>query len=483
MFAKSLAFLKQHLPLVRLQSYYEKLQAAFERALPQADPRPLEFSPPLLRLTDSPPNPMGRKVLWTLLILLAALLLWALIGQLDIVAIAEGKLIPQSYLKIVQPAESGIVKEILVHEGDTVRAGQVLMRMDTLITEADAKAIQADYQRKRSTLARIDAELNNQPYVAEAAVPPELAREMAAQYRANRAALEAALAEETSRLVRYKHDLASSEQVKTKLTETLPHYQAQDKAFDKLAKEGFAGSLMAGDKHRERVEKEQELKNQGHLIESNRAYITQSEKRLAQIDSDYRRQLHTERNEVHGQAEKLAQEVEKQAHRQSLMELKATQDSVVKDLATHSTGAVVQPGTVLLTLVPKEEKLRAEVWVSNEDIGFVRKGQPVKLKFAAFTFQKYGMVEGTVEHVSADSADSNTNNSPTSGEKAPNRNQPLLYKALVSLESMHLEMNGQRHDLSAGMQTNAEILLGTRSVMEYLLSPVRKAWHEAGRER
>jgi len=104
-----------------------------------------------------------------------------------------------------------------------------------------------------------------------------------------------------------------------------------------------------------------------------------------QIDSDYRR-LHSERNDVHGQAEKLAQEVAKQAHRQELMELKATQGSVVKDLATHTTGTVVQPGTALLTLVPKDETLRAKVWINNDDIGCVRQGQPVKLKLAAFPF-------------------------------------------------------------------------------------------------
>lgn len=462
---------------------FELRQTRLDGIAISGDPRPLDFYPPLIRLTDSPPNPLGRKVLWLLLSLLAALLLWALIGQLDIVAVAEGKLIPQSYLKIVQPAESGIVKDILVHEGDSVKAGQVLMRMDMLNTEADTQSIEADYRRKQATLRRIDAELTNKPYVAAPNDPPELAREIAAQYRANRAALDAALAEETSRLTRYRYDLASTEQVKDKLIETLPHYQDQDKAYEKLVKDGFAGSLMGSDKKRERIEKEQELKNQAHLIDSNRAYIAQSEKRLAQIDSDYRRQLHSERNEVHGQAEKLAQEVAKQVHRQSLMELKATQDSVVKDLSTHTTGTVVQPGTVLLTLVPKEETLRAEVWVSNEDIGFVRQGQPVKLKFAAFPFQKYGMVEGIVEHVSADSADSNTSNGSTTNDKAPAKNQPLVYKALVTLKAMQLEMDGQRFTLSAGMQTNAEIRLGTRTVMEYLLSPVRKAWHEAGRER
>ena len=85
----------------------------------------LDFSPPLLRLQEAPPNPLGRKVLWLLLSLLAALLLWAILGRLDIVAVAEGKLIPESYVKIVQPAEAGIVKEILVTEGQSVKAGWI----------------------------------------------------------------------------------------------------------------------------------------------------------------------------------------------------------------------------------------------------------------------------------------------------------------------------------------------------------------------
>jgi HlyD family secretion protein len=449
---------------------------------PKTNPSHLDFSPPLLRLQDSPPNPVGRAVLTTLLILLVALILWAVLGQLDIVAVAEGKLVPQSYLKIVQPSESGIVKEILVKEGEEVKAGQVLMRMDTLATDADAKSFEGDYQRKRLTLRRIDAELGNRPFRAEAGDPPPLAREVEAQYRANRSAFEAALAEERSRLVKAQHDLSSAEQVKTKLTEVLPHYRKQDQAFEKLAKDGYAGTLMASDKKRERIEKEQELKTQEFLIESTRASIQQSEKKLAQIDSDYRRQLYVERNESQGAADKLSQEIAKQTHKQELLELKASQAAIVKDLATHTAGTVVQPGTVLLTLVPKEETLRAEVWVSNEDIGFVRKGQAVKLKLAAFPFQKYGMVEGTVEHVSADSADNNTSNNPAPADKTGNT-PPLAYKALVALKAMRLEMDGERFPLGAGMQASAEILLGRRTVMEYLLSPVRKAFHEAGRER
>lgn len=448
-------------------------------SLPEADP--LDFAPALLRLQEKPPNPLGPRVLWALLIFIVLLILWAAFGRLDIVAVAEGKLIPQTYLKIVQPADAGIVKEILVREGETVREGQVLMRMDTLISEADAKSLKDDAQRKRLSLRRIDAELGGFPFRIERSDPPALAREIEAQYKANRAALEAALAEERSFRTKGEQELAAAQQVKSKLIETLQHYRDQDQAFERLAKGGFVNPLMASDKRRERIEKEQELKTQEFVIESAKANILQAERKLDQIELDYRRQLHAERNELRSQSDKLGQEIAKQAHRQGLLELKATQDSVVKNLATHTVGAVVQPGTVLLSLVPKEETLRAEVWVSNEDIGFVREGQLVKLKFAAFPFQKYGMVVGRVEHVGADSDDGAGNGNLSATQSR--RDRPLLYKALVTLRAMHLDMDGERFLLSAGMQTNAEIHLGDRSVMEYLLSPVRKAWHEAARER
>lgn len=438
------------------------------------------FHPPLIRLQQTAPNPQGRRVLWLLLGLLVFLLAWALVGRLDIVAVADGKLVPASYLKIVQPSEAGIVKEILVREGETVRAGQVLMRMDALITDADLEAITTEYVRKQLQLVRIDAELDGAPFETEVQAPAALIRETSAQYQANRDALAATLAEEQSRLVKAQQELAAARQQKERLEAVLPHYREQDKAYEKLVKQGFAGSLMGSDKRRERIEKEQELATQGHLIASAQASIDQSQKKLRQIEADYFRLLHAERNEAQAQMDKLAKEQEKQQHRRELLALKAPQDGVIKDLATHTAGTVVQPGTVLASLVPHTEKLKAEVWVSNEDIGFVRPGQPVKLKFATYTFQKYGMGRGTVEHVSADAQ--NEEEARERGLRGAGQDS-LRYKALVLLDGNALEMEGAKYPLSVGMQATAEILLGNRTVAEYLLSPVKKAWHEAGRER
>lgn len=469
--------------MMNAKAIKERLGGLLRVVVPATDPAPSAFAAPLLRLQQTPPNPAGRRVLWVLLTLLAALLIWAVVGRLDIVAVAEGKLVPQSYVKIVQPSEAGIVKEILVNEGSRVLAGQILMRMDALITDADGKSLDAEFQRKRLSLRRIDAELSGKPFSIQPGDPPALANEVFAHYRADRSALDAALAEERTRLVKARQDLSAAEQVKSKLEEVLPHYREQDQAYEKLVKGGFAGPLMGSDKRRERVEKEQELKTQIHVIESARAGISQSEKKLTQIESDYRRQLHAERNETQNAADKLAQEVAKQAHRQALLELKAPQAGIVKDLATHTAGTVVQPGTIMLTLVPQDENLRAEVWVTNEDVGFVRPGQAVKLKLAAFPFQKYGLLEGRVEQVGADAADPAAAPGGASNPNERTRGQPLFYKALVTLKSRTLKTQGEPLDLASGMQVAAEIHLGTRSIAEYLLSPVQKAWHEAGRER
>ena len=443
---------------------------------------PLDFAPALIRCQNAPPSPLGGKVLWALFLMLIALLLWAIFGRLDVVAVATGKLVPQSYLKIVQPAESGIIKDILVHEGQHVQAGQVLIRMDALIANADGKSLEAEYSRKRLSLRSIEAELAGQPFQGEPGDPVMLVQETEARNRANDLALKAALAEERSRLKRAMQDLSIAEQVKQRLQQTLPHYREQDKAFDDLARDGYVATIQASDKKRERIEKEQELFAQEHVIEAARASIMQSEKRMLQIESGYRRDLHAERNELQGQVDKLKQDLEKQNYRQQLLELKAPQAGIVKDLATHTSGTVVQPGTILLTLVPNEKSLRAEVWLSNSDIGFVHSGQPVKLKVAAFPFQKYGMLEGVVEHVGADAADQPASPNGSSANNVQGQSN-LLYKTLIRLNQSELRLDEKSFSLSPGMQTDAEIWLGDRSVLEYLLSPVLKAWHETSRER
>ena len=445
---------------------------------------PEDFSPPLLRIQEKPPAPLAGWMLRLLIGLLAGIALWTVLGRLDIVAVADGKLVPSGYLKIVQPAEQGIVKEILVREGQAVKAGEVLIRMDAVMMNADVKSVQAEYYNKAIALRRIDAQMTGKALMREAREPADLFAQVQAQYAANVRAYENAVGQEKSLLDKARHDLAGAEATKAKLQQVLPHYVEQEKAYEKLTKDGFAGRIMYTDKQRERIEKEQDLRTQEFTIRSSQALIEQSERKIAQISADYRRQLQTERVEVAAQFEKASQELAKQAHRQGQLELKAPQAGIVKELATHTVGTVAAPGTILMTLVPEGDRLVAEVWVSNDDVGFVRNGQEAKLKLAAFQFQKYGLVEGKVVHVNADATEAPSANTRT--DSVGGRDRPmgaLSFRALVELADQELVTDGRRYALQPGMQVAGEIHLGTRSVLEYLLSPVQKAFHDAARER
>ena len=437
-----------------------------------------DFAPAILKAQHRPPAPLPRLVLYTLLLLFGVAVLWVIFGRLDVVSVANGKLVPQTYVKIVQPSESGIVEKIFVNEGQAVTAGQVLMRMDTRLSEADTQTLYAELKRKELTLRRIDAELSGAALTSRRDDPPRLYQQIEAQYRANRQAYQDAVGQEQAMLARAQQELASAQEIKSKLEQTLPAYKAQEEAWDKLAKEGFAGKLMAGDKSRERIEKEQDLRAQIHTVSSLRSSIAQSEKRLAQISSNYKSQLQKERGDTYGDYQKLEQDSAKQAHKNALLELKAPQAGIIKDLATHTPGTVVSPGTVLMTLVPKDELLQAEVWVENEDAGFIHTRQPAKIKILAYQFQKYGMVDGTVIHIGADASDKQPNTADNKDGQ-----QAARYRALVSLKAQTLAADGERFHLTPGMQVSAEVKLGTRTVLEYLLSPVQKAFHEAGRER
>src|SRR5574340_409145 len=430
----------------------------------------LDFAPGLLAIQESPPARLPRAVLVCVLVLVAILLAWSIFGKLDIVASAEGRLVPQTYVKIVQPADAGIVQDILVQEGQAVRSGQVLMRMDTQLTEADARTIENELALKSLQLRRIDAELAGVPMAARTGDAPALYAQIDGQYRAHRQSYLDALAQESATLEKSRHDLASATEVLGKLQQVVPSYRKSAAAYEKLAGDGFMSPLAAQEKVRDKIEKEQDLKAQESTAASLRASIVASEKRLAQITSNYRSQLQNERVDTLEQVQKLQQEHAKVEHKAGLLELKAPQAGTIKDLATHTRGTVVSPGTVLMTLVPHDEPLQAEVLVKNEDVGFVYPNQKTKIKLAAYPFQKYGMIEGTGINIGADAGDGSQ---PTADKGKDQKAAPqLTYKALVRLGAQSLEVEGEKLRLSPGMQVVAEIHQGTRTVMEYLLSPV-----------
>ena len=439
------------------------------------------FLPAILQLQEEAPSPLPRAVLWIVCGLAGALVFWAAIGKLDVVAVAEGRLVPKSQLRIVQPAEGGVLLELLVKEGERVRAGQVVARMDVRSAEADAATARNEIALRRLQLRRVDAELAGTRLAARPEDPPRLHAQVEAQREARAQAHAASLAEQRTVVARARRDMQAAMETQSKLSGTLPVLVEQERAFERLARDGYAGRLMLAQRSRERHEAEQDLRAQEHRVEGARATMEQGTRREAQITAAYRAQLQSERVEAELQLARLEQELEKFVHRQKLAELRSPADGVVKDLATQTQGAVLAPGTVLMTMVPDGEALVAEVWLANQDAGFVAGGQSAKLKLASFPFQRYGMLDARVARISADSTE-RTGNAGT-GVDGARGGAAYAYRAQLELLGQELRLGEARHALLPGMQLTAEIKLAERTVLEYLLSPVQKIAAEAGRER
>lgn len=436
------------------------------------------FDPALLRLEETPPSPLPRRVLHALLALLAMLAVALFAGRLDVVVVAEGRLVPRTLLKIVQPADAGVVREILVEEGMAVVAGQPVLRLDARLADADVRAHRIELAQRLLQLRRLDAELENLAMEPHPDDPQDLFARTAAQLGANRAAFGDAVAQAGAQIARIDQELAAALEVQEKMSRTVPIAQTMAVRYDRLRQEGFVSELFALERERDRIEREQDLRAQRHTVRALKASLDQARRQHAQVVSGHRRQLHAERAEASAHAARLREELDKQLVRREQIELTSPQAGVVKELAIRTVGTVVSAGTVLLTLVPAGDALEAEVIVRNEDAGFVRAGQRAQLKVAAFPFQKYGLVEAEVLRIGPDAAEAAVNR--TSGEEA----QPAGgYRARLALAAQSLAFDGSRLPLASGMFASAEIHLGHRAVLDYLLAPVQKAWHEAARER
>jgi HlyD family secretion protein len=446
---------------------------------------PSRWHDPLRLIQDEAPSHIGRIVLWSVCVLVFVMLLWAAFGELDIIASTEGKLVPQTLVKIVQPAEPGVVKQLLVDEGDSVKAGQVLARLDTTVASADKTGIANDLAIQQMQVRRLEAELGDQPMLPKAGDNPERYAQVQNQYTAHRKAFLDSRDQENSLLSKAEHEKRSALEILAKLEQTLPTYRKTADAYAQLEKEGFIAGIAAAEKQRDAIEKSKDLDAQRSTVAALNATIAAQQKRISQLQSAYKSELEKELADVRAKIAQLQPSLDKSIYKEGLMELKAPQDGVIKDLATTTVGAVVQPGTVVLTLVPKGEQLFADVSIKNEDVGFVQVGQKAQIKLSAYPFQKYGMLTGKVVHLGADS---NENNKPAPGPgTAADANAAAAastYKARVQLDQQVLnDPHGQKLQLTPGMQVVAEINQGKRTVLEYLLSPVQKAVNEAARER
>ncbi|MBS7699274.1 MULTISPECIES: HlyD family type I secretion periplasmic adaptor subunit [unclassified Chelatococcus] len=435
----------------------------------------VEFLPEALEILETPPSPMARVIAAAISGFLALTILWACFSSVDMVAVAEGRMVLSDRSKTIQPFDTGVVRRILVENGATVRAGDLLIELDTTASGAERSRIAArlvtarlDVLRLKALLGRSNVVLTPADGNALGATPEEVSR---AQELARNEAREQQerLAGLDRELDRQRAEVEAVEAGIAKLDQSLPLLQERLKARETLLEKGLTPRYQVLELRQQVVAMKRDRDGLSAQRVAAAAASSAAARRREQTVAEIQRKLLSDLTAAQATVADLTQELTKAEQRQELQYITTPVDGVVQQLAVHTLGGVVQPAQALMVIVPRDDHVEIEAQVLNRDIGFVREGQAATVKLEAFSFTRYGTIPGVVASVSRDAIN--------------DERQGLVFSARVRVSRSNIRVDGRDVALTAGMRATVEIKTGERRVIGFLLSPILKAVSEAGRER
>ncbi|MEN3813665.1 HlyD family type I secretion periplasmic adaptor subunit [Chromobacterium piscinae] len=439
------------------------------QARPQSHER--EFLPAALEILDTPASPAGRGLAYLVMVFFTLALLWSYIGQVDVNAVAPGQLVPLDGVKAIQPFEAGIVRKIHVANGQHVTAGQTLIELDSTENQVDLSQLQRQQELAQQDIVRLKATLDGIDGRAPPSAPGASGQALHQQnrqneqigaYRARLSALQAQQAESHAAI-------AASELEQDKLSARLPVLEEKANAWKRLSDQKMASRIQWLELENERVLSQKSLSVEKQKTAQARATLARVNAELGQARSDSRRQTLTELVEAEDKAKEAELSIRRYREREQYRTLRAPVSGHIQQLVIHTIGGVVQPAQQLLVIAPDNATLVVDAKVLNQDIGFVRSGLPVTLKVESYPYSKYGILSGTVDHVSHDAV--------------PDEKLGPVFAARIKLPIHPQTQTGVRLPLQAGMAVTAEIKTDSRRVIDYLLSPIKEVFSEAIRER
>ena len=442
------------------------------RGMPERD-----FLPAVLEIQEKPPSPAGRWTLRSILLAFAAAVIWAVCGRVDIVAVAQGKIIPAGSIKAVQPAQLGIVRELYVTEGERVTAGQLLIELDPTVNDADRVRLEgrigaASGERKRLRFFADAIEQGRAPVPFESngggisggedRLQGRILVDQWEEYLAVRRLAQEELAANDA-------EQGAGKATLEKLRSILPLVTERATATKKMADRDLAPRLQWNELEQQRIETARQidiLANRQRQLVANAGRIEQDLKvQLARM----RKAVHMRIAELDAELSGLEQDLVKAKTLTSRQRLTSPVTGTVHQLAVHTIGGVVKPAETLLWIVPDDTELEVEAWINNRDIGFVKTDDAVEVKVETFPFTKYGTLAGRLADISHDAVSDETHG--------------LVYKARVLLERTDIEVDGREMKLEPGMAVTAEIKTGNRRLVEFLMSPLLRYRDEFAHER
>ncbi|GAB3346830.1 HlyD family type I secretion periplasmic adaptor subunit [Lysobacter tyrosinilyticus] len=433
-----------------------------------------EFLPAALEILESPPNPMGRLVLWLLLSFLLLALLWACLGKLDVVAVAEGKVIPRGNIKLIQSADLGVVRQIYVVEGQVVAKDAPLIDLDPTVSKAEVAQARQALLTAQIDVARAQALADHAAGKPARFIPPEgTSNAMVAIQTALVAAkvheFETALAGLRQEGLQRNGDRGMVDAEVVKLEQQLPLATEQLAKMEELSKDNYVPRLRVAEVKERVIGMRQDLairRQEQSKAVAGEAAVGQQQ---AKLRSEFAREALDALTEAEAARALRAEELKKATDKAEHTLLRAPVAGVIQQLQVHTVGGVVKPADALMVLVPHDGELVVDAMVRNRDAGFVHSGQSVEVKLEAYPFTRYGVVEGEIEHIG--------------GDAVQTEKEGLLFPARIRMRKPWIQIDGRRVLLAPGLAATAEIKTGDRRIIEFLLSPLARKVSEAGRER
>jgi len=457
-----------------------------------------EFLPPLLEIQETPPSPVKRWVLWSIIGLVIALIVWATVGKISIVATAPGKFIPDGRVKELQPLESSIVKAIHVKEGDRVRKGDLLLELDPTLSAAEMAANADKYGFNKLEQERLTSELtHSKAHYASSGQP---AGRVALEERMRQARVEAhaaKLAEAKATIEEKASALAAAVATLKKYEETTAIAAEREASARPLVDTGALSRVDYLQLKEDLAQNRNDLSAQVETVQQAQAAAAGAERALEQVERDRVADIYHDLDDRVTSEPALKGDLEKSKELYALKWLRAPVSGLVQKVDATTVGQVVTPAQSLVTIVPDGTPLVVEATVSNEDIGYLKVGQPVEVKVDTFPFQRYGSLKGTLVSISPDAEDKNAASRDTdtragagSQQSDPSRdpansspNAGYVYKVHIRTEAPHFVVDGEARPVVSGMTVQADITTDRRRVIDFFLSPVVKYLDEGMKVR
>ncbi len=347
------------------------------------------FLPAALEVRDTPPSPIGRAIVWVILFFFLLAIVWASIGKVDIVAVAQGRIIPSGHSKMIQPLETGTITGLHVKEGQRVSRGDILVELDITTTAAELQRLQQEADEVTQQITRlelIDKLIRDETLKPDqtssheaglSSLQSKLLHSQWREYSEGRRTLQ-------KELSKHRAQRTTLEKQINKLQATLPLISERADDMQTLLKTNAVARHRVLEVQQEKLSAEHDLKV---LLSQRQEYLQAEQELQARIDhynSQFRKQTLEELTAATQKQAAIEQEIIKATVRKNARTLRSPVYGVVQQLAVHTIGGVVTPAQALMVIVPEQEKLEVEAMLENKDIGFVEEGQTVEVKIDAF---------------------------------------------------------------------------------------------------